>query len=60
VTAALKRWIPRIIVLAIVAGGGAALWIKKPWAKGETPITFATVPVGKGNIAAQVTASGTL
>ncbi len=59
-TAALKRWILRIIVLAIVAGGGAALWIKKPWAKGETPITFATVAVTKGNIAALVTASGTL
>ena len=34
--------------------------IKKPWAKGEEPITFSTVAVGKGNIAAQVTANGTL
>jgi len=58
--AALKRWLPRIIVLAIVAGGGAALWIKKPWAKGETPVTFSTVTVSKGNIAAQVSATGTL
>jgi HlyD family secretion protein len=57
---ALKRWIPRILILAILAGGGAALWIKKPWAKGETPVTFTTVTVAKGNIAAQVTASGTL
>ena len=56
----MKRWIPRIVVLAIVAGGVAFLLIKKPWAAGETPITFATVTVSKGNIAAQVTANGTL
>lgn len=56
----LKKWIPRIIVLAILAGGGAFLIVKKPWAKGETPITFSTVQVGKGTIAAQVTANGTL
>ncbi len=56
----MKRWIPRIIILALVAGGVAFLVIKKPWAKGETPITFQTVTVGKGSIAAQVTANGTL
>ena len=56
----MKRWIPRIVVLAIVAGGVAFLLIKKPWAAGETPITFSTVTVSKGNIAAQVTANGTL
>ena len=56
----MKRWIPRIIVLAIVAGGVAFLLIKKPWAAGETPVTFSTVTVTKGNIAAQVTANGTL
>jgi HlyD family secretion protein len=56
----LKKWIPRIILLALVAGGVAFLLIKKPWAKGETPITFNTVQVGKGTIAAQVTANGTL
>ncbi|MDQ3366463.1 MAG: efflux RND transporter periplasmic adaptor subunit [Myxococcota bacterium] len=56
----LKRWIPRIIVLAIVVGGAAFLILKKPWAKGPTPITYQTVPVGQGAIAAQVTASGTL
>jgi HlyD family secretion protein len=55
-----KRWIPRIIILGIVAGGIAFLLIRKPWAAGETPITFATVTVTKGNIAAQVTANGTL
>jgi HlyD family secretion protein len=60
VNAALKRWIPRIITLAIIAGAGVALWIKKPWSKGETPVTFNTVAVGKGTIAAQVTANGTL
>ena len=56
----MKRWIPRIIVLAIVAGGVAFLLIKKPWKSGEDPITFQTVTVSKGNIAAQVTANGTL
>ena len=56
----IKRWIPRILALAIVVGGGVFLWIKKPWVKSETPITYQTVPVGKGNIAAQVTANGTL
>ncbi|HSN28164.1 MAG TPA: efflux RND transporter periplasmic adaptor subunit [Kofleriaceae bacterium] len=56
----MKRWIPRIVVLAIIAGGVAFLLIKKPWAAGETPVTFATVTVTKGNIAAQVTANGTL
>ncbi len=56
----LKRWIPRIVLLALVAGGSAFLIIKKPWAKGEAPVTFNTVQVGKGTIAAQVTANGTL
>ncbi|MDX2087061.1 MAG: efflux RND transporter periplasmic adaptor subunit [Kofleriaceae bacterium] len=56
----LKRWIPRIIAIAIVAAGAAFLWVKKPWAKQPTPITYVTVPVGKGKIAAQVTANGTL
>ncbi len=56
----IKRWIPRIIALALVVGGGVFLWIKKPWVKAPAPITYATVPVGKGNIAAQVTANGTL
>jgi HlyD family secretion protein len=55
-----KRWIPRIIALALVAGGIAFLWIKKPWVKSDPPIAYATVPVGKGTIAAQVTANGTL
>lgn len=56
----LKRWIPRIVALALVAGGVAFLVVKKPWAKGAPPITFQTVAVGKGPIAAQVTANGTL
>ncbi len=47
-------------MLAIVAGGAAFLVVKKPWADKPTPITFATVEVGKGTIAAQVTATGTL
>jgi len=56
----LKRWIPRIVLIAAVAAGTVFLVMKKPWAKGETPITFQTVPVTKGTIAAQVTANGTL
>ncbi len=55
-----KRWVPRIVILALVAGGVAFLLIKKPWAKGDAEITFQTVAVGKGAIAAQVTANGTL
>ncbi|MDB4952529.1 MAG: secretion protein HlyD [Myxococcales bacterium] len=55
-----KSWIPRIITLSVIAGLVAFLLIKKPWAKSEDPITFATVTVGKGSIAAQVTANGTL
>ena len=55
-----KRWIPRIIALALVSGAIAFLLVKKPWAKADDPITFSTVPVGKGTIAAQVTANGTL
>jgi len=56
----LKRWIPRLVVLALIAGGAAFLVIKKPWAKGEKPISYQTVPVTRGAIAAQVTATGTL
>ena len=56
----LKRWIPRLVALALVAGGIAFLLVTKPWVKGDPPITFQTVAVGKGAIAAQVTANGTL
>lgn len=56
----IKRWLPKIVALLLVAGAAAFLVIKKPWAKGPTPITYQTVPVTKGNIAAQVTANGTL
>ena len=56
----LKRWIPRLVGLAVVAGIAAFLVIKQPWKKGATPISFQTVAVGKGSIAAQVTANGTL
>lgn len=48
------------MALALLAGGVAFLLIKKPWAKSAAPITYSTVAVGKGNIAAQVTANGTL
>ena len=56
----MKRWIPRIVALLLVAGAAAALWFTKPWEKGEPDVTFSTVPVGKGPIQAQVTANGTL
>ncbi len=56
----MKKIIPRIIVLALVAGGIAFLIIKKPWASGDDEIKFNTVQVGRGNIAAQVTAAGAL
>jgi HlyD family secretion protein len=56
----LKRWIPRIVLIAAVAALMVFLVMKKPWAKGDVPITFQTVPVVKGTIAAQVTANGTL
>jgi HlyD family secretion protein len=48
------------IIGAIVAVGGVVAWITKPWAKGGDQVTFSTVNVGKGSIAAQVTATGTL
>jgi HlyD family secretion protein len=56
----IKRWIPRILILAVVAGAAAFLIIEKPWAKGDSKIGFSTVPVSRGSIAAQVTATGTL
>jgi len=59
-TVKLKRWLPRIIVFALAAGAAAFLLVKKPWAKSDDPITFSTVTVSKGPIAAQVTANGTL
>ncbi|TMQ08943.1 MAG: efflux RND transporter periplasmic adaptor subunit, partial [Deltaproteobacteria bacterium] len=55
-----KRWLPRIVVLALVVGAIAFVVIKKPWAKSEDPITFSTVTVSRGSIAAQVAANGTL
>jgi HlyD family secretion protein len=59
-TVQLKRWLPRLIVIALVAGVGAYLWRAKPWASAPAPIKYTTVQVGKGKIAAQVTANGTL
>ena len=55
-----KRWIPRLLIIAVVAGGVGFLIIKKPWAKADDPITYSTVPVSRGMLAAQVTANGTL
>jgi HlyD family secretion protein len=56
----LKRWIPRLVALALVAGAAAFLFVKKPWAKDAAKVSFQTVTVGRGPIAAQVTANGTL
>ncbi len=47
-------------MLAAVAGAAAYLIVKRPWSGADEPITFQTVQVGKGTIAAQVTANGTL
>jgi HlyD family secretion protein len=56
----LARWIPRVIVIGLIAAGTAVLWIKKPWEPSAPEITFTTVSVTKGSISAQVTAAGTL
>ena len=56
----LKRWIPRFVMITLVTAAAIVLYVKKPWAKSGDEITFSTVAVGKGNIAAQVTANGTL
>ncbi len=56
----MTKWITRIAIIGFLIGAGVFLWIEKPWSKGEEPVTFATVAVGKGTIAAQVTAAGTL
>lgn len=55
-----RKWISRLVVFAVLAGAVAFLWIKKPWADKPAPLSFTTVPVDKGTIAAQVTATGTL
>jgi HlyD family secretion protein len=54
------RWLPRVVLIAIIAAVTAFLWIKKPWEPSAPDITFTTVPVAKGSISAQVTAAGTL
>lgn len=56
----MKKLIPRIIAIAVIAGAVAFLVIKKPWSSGAAEIEFKTLPVGKGSIAAQVTAAGAL
>jgi len=56
----ITRWIPRIVLIGIIAAVTAFLWIKKPWEPSAPEITFSTVNVQKGTIAAQVTAAGTL
>lgn len=56
----MKKIIIRVIVLAALAGGIAFLVIKKPWKGGGEEIKYTTVTVGKGSIAAQVTAAGAL
>ncbi|HEY4181164.1 MAG TPA: efflux RND transporter periplasmic adaptor subunit [Kofleriaceae bacterium] len=48
------------MLLAIVAAAAVFVVMKKPWVKSAPPITYTTVQVGKGKIAAQVTANGTL
>lgn len=59
-TVKFKALLTKLVILAVVGGGVAVLFWKKPWASAPAKITFQTVQVGKGNIAAQVTATGTL
>lgn len=56
----LARWLPRVLVVALVVAAALVVWIEKPWVKGEADLTFSTVNVSRGSIAAQVTAAGTL
>lgn len=56
----MNKLIPRVLVLAALAGVVAYLALKRPWASSKPTIKFQTVSVGRGSIAAQVTASGTL
>jgi HlyD family secretion protein len=57
----LRRLVTTMAVLAVVGGGGGYLAYTKLIAKGDGPgLTFQTVNVAKGTIAAQVTANGTL
>jgi HlyD family secretion protein len=58
--APVRRWLPTVLSLAVVTGAIAFLIVWRPWASSEPGITFQTVAVGKGTIAAQVTANGTL
>jgi HlyD family secretion protein len=57
----MKKWIPRLVGLVLFFGAAAfvVLWWK-PWEKAVPEISFNTVAVGRGSIAAQVTANGTL
>lgn len=50
------RW----FAFALAAAGGAYGAARQPWAEAEPALRFSTVAVGRGSIAAQVTASGTL
>lgn len=55
----MKKWIPWIVLLLVLAGGGYGAWRwQKAHAKPE--IEYKTAPVEKRKISARVTASGTL
>jgi HlyD family secretion protein len=58
--ATVKRWLPSVMGLAVLAGAIAFVIVWRPWSKAGEGIKFQTVTVGKGVIAAQVTANGTL
>ncbi len=55
-----RRWIPRLAILAVIVAAVVVVVRWKPWADKPTPIKYETVAVGRGPIAAQVTANGTL
>lgn len=56
----MKKLVPRLLVLAAIAAVAAYLVIKRPWASASAAVKLQTVAVTRGNISAQVTASGTL
>lgn len=56
----MTKLVPRLLFAAALVGGGIYLALARPWASSEDKVKLTTVTVTRGNIAAQVTATGTL
>lgn len=56
----MTKLVPRLLIAAAVIGGGIYLALARPWASTADKVKLTTVTVTRGNIAAQVTATGTL